>query len=75
MKKAKLFLSLVMILAVVSMVLFACGDKDAHDCNDANFNHKCDVCEKVLSVCKDENSDHKCDVCEKVLSACTDENS
>ena len=62
MKKAKLLLSLVMILAVVSMVLFACGDKDAHDCNDANFDHKCDVCEKVLSACKDEDNDEFCDI-------------
>ena len=75
MKKAKLLLSLVMILAVVSMVLFACGDKGAHDCKDANSDHKCDVCEKPLRICKDENSDHKCDVCEKAISACKDENS
>jgi len=73
MKKAKLLLSLVMILAVVSMVLFACGDKDAHDCKDENYDHKCDVCEKVLNACKEENFDHKCDVCEKVLNACKDE--
>ena len=75
MKKAKLLLSLVMILAVVSMVLFACVDKDAHDCKDANSDHKCDVCEKPLRICKDENSDHKCDVCEKAISACKDKNS
>ena len=62
MKKAKLFLSLVMILAVVSMVLFACGDKGAHDCKDENFDHKCDVCEKVLSACKDEDNNGYCDI-------------
>ena len=65
MKKAKLLLFLVMILVVASMVLFACGDKDAHDCKDANSDHKCDVCEKVLSACKDENRDHSCDICGK----------
>ena len=62
MKKAKLLLFLVMILVVASMVLFACGDKDAHDCTDANSDHKCDVCEKVLSDCKDEDNDGFCDI-------------
>ena len=62
MKKAKLLLFLVMILVVASMVLFACGDKDAHDCKDENFDHKCDVCEKVLSDCKDEDNDGFCDI-------------
>lgn len=39
---------------------------------DGNKDHKCDVCEKVLSECADTDNDHKCDVCEKVLSECVD---
>ena len=67
MKKAKLLLFLVMILVVASMVLFACGDKDAHDCKDENFDHKCDVCEKELSACKDEDNDGFCDICNEYI--------
>ncbi|MBQ4072910.1 MAG: leucine-rich repeat domain-containing protein [Clostridia bacterium] len=74
MKKAKLLLSLVMILAVVSMVLFACGDKDAHDCKDANFDHKCDVCETSI-LCFDNDNNHNCDICGKELSYCFDNTS
>ena len=35
---------------------------------DADKDHKCDVCKKVLSVCADTNKDHKCDLCGKALS-------
>ena len=44
-------------------------------CKDENpADHKCDVCQKVLSECKDDNpADHKCDICQKVLSECKDE--
>ena len=62
-----LLLFLVMILVVASMVLFACGDKDAHDCKDANSDHKCDVCENVLSACKDEDNDEFCDICNEYI--------
>ena len=35
---------------------------------DGNKDHKCDVCEKILSECTDTNKDHKCDICGKTLS-------
>ena len=35
---------------------------------DGNKDHKCDVCDKVLSECTDTNKDHKCDLCGKTLS-------
>ena len=74
MKKAKLLLSLVMILAVVSMVLFACADKDAHVCKDENFDHKCDICETSI-LCFDNDNNHNCDICGKELSSCFDNTS
>ena len=35
---------------------------------NGNKDHKCDVCEKILSECTDTNKDHKCDLCGKTLS-------
>ena len=52
-----------------------CGskkDEAAHA--DANRDHKCDTCSKVLSECADANKDHKCDTCGKVLTECADAN-
>ena len=52
-----------------------CGskkDEAAHA--DANKDHKCDTCSKVLSECADTNKDHKCDTCGKVLTECADAN-
>ena len=52
-----------------------CGskkDEAAHA--DANKDHKCDTCTKVLSECADANKDHKCDTCGKVLTQCADVN-
>ena len=58
------------------------ADKD-HNCDrcgntcctdDTPADHKCDICQTVISECKDENpADHKCDICKKVLSKCRDE--
>ena len=46
-----------------------CGAKaDEAEHTDTDKDHKCDVCEKVLSECADTNKDHKCDLCGKVLS-------
>ena len=46
-----------------------CGAKtDEAEHTDTDKNHKCDVCEKVLSECADTNRDHKCDLCGKTLS-------
>ena len=46
-----------------------CGaKKDEAEHTDADKDHKCDVCEKVLSECADNDKDHKCDLCGKTLS-------
>ncbi len=50
-----------------------CNAKDAYaEHADADKNHVCDTCGKVLSECADDNKDHKCDYCGKVLSECAD---
>ena len=41
---------------------------DEAEHTDGNKDHKCDVCDKVLSECADTNRDHKCDLCDKTLS-------
>ena len=52
-----------------------CDAKDAYaEHADADENHVCDTCGKVLSECADDNKDHKCDYCGKVLSECADDN-
>ncbi len=52
-----------------------CNAKDAYaEHADADKNHVCDTCGKVLSECADDNKDHKCDYCGKTLSECADDN-
>ena len=51
-----------------------CGYEAKCGHNDANKDHKCDICGKTLSECLDEDKDHKCDTCGKVLSECADTN-
>ena len=52
-----------------------CDAKDAYAKHaDADKNHVCDTCGKVLSECADDNKDHKCDYCGKTLSECADDN-
>jgi len=43
-------------------------------CSDENHDHKCDCCEKVLSICEDDDHDHLRDECNKKLSDCADTN-
>ena len=60
MKKAKLLLFLVMILAVVSMVLFACD----HDCKDEDDDEFCDICNEYigcLSFTKNQDNTYSVD--------------
>ena len=38
------------------------------NCIDANKNHKCDICDYIISECADANKDHKCDYCGKKLT-------
>lgn len=46
-----------------------CNAKDAYaEHADADKNHVCDTCGKVLSECADDNKDHKCDYCGKTIS-------
>ena len=41
---------------------------------DTNEDHKCDLCDKVLSDCADKDNNHKCDRCGAELSECEDKN-
>ena len=43
-----------------------CGYACLHD--DADKNHICDICSKVISNHEDANKDHICDYCEKIIS-------
>ena len=38
------------------------------NCIDANKDHKCDICDYIVSECADDNKDHKCDYCGKKLT-------
>lgn len=41
---------------------------------DKDNDHKCDICNKILSKCIDNNKEHKCDICNNTLSKCVDAN-
>ena len=49
-----------------------CGYACLHD--DADKNHICDICSKVISNHEDANKDHICDYCEKIISNHEDAN-
>ena len=38
------------------------------NCIDADKDHKCDICDYIISECADDNKDHKCDDCGKKLT-------
>ena len=38
------------------------------NCIDTNKDHKCDICDYIISECADDNKDHKCDYCGKKLT-------
>ena len=38
------------------------------NCIDADKDHKCDICDYIISECADDNKDHKCDYCGKKLA-------
>ena len=38
------------------------------NCIDANKDHKCDICDYIISECADDNKGHKCDYCGKKLT-------
>ena len=41
---------------------------ETENCIDANKDHKCDICDYIISECADDNKDHKCDYCGKKLT-------
>ena len=41
---------------------------ETENCIDANKDHKCDICDYIISKCADDNKDHKCDYCGKKLT-------
>ena len=46
-----------------------CGSSETYKCLDENKDHKCDVCNGLISKCVDLNKNHKCDVCGKTISS------
>ena len=47
----------------------ACGSSETYKCIDENKDHKCDVCNGLISKCVDLNKNHKCDICGKTISS------
>ena len=45
-----------------------CGSSETYKCIDENKDHKCDVCNGLISKCIDLNKNHKCDICGKTIS-------
>ena len=45
-----------------------CGSSETYKCINENKDHKCDVCNGLISKCVDLNKNHKCDVCGKTIS-------
>ena len=41
---------------------------ETENCIDASKDHKCDICDYIISECADDNKDHKCDYCGKKLT-------
>ena len=46
-----------------------CGSSETYKCIDENRDHKCDVCNGLISKCIDLNKNHKCDICGKTVSS------
>ena len=46
-----------------------CGSSETYKCLDENKDHKCDVCNGLISKCVDLNKNHKCDICGKTISS------
>ena len=46
-----------------------CGSSETYKCIDENRDHKCDVCNGLISRCIDLNKNHKCDICGKTISS------
>ena len=46
-----------------------CGSSETYKCIDENKDHKCDVCNGLISKCIDLNKNHKCDICGKTVSS------
>ena len=46
-----------------------CGSSETYKCIDENKDHKCDICNGLISKCIDLNKNHKCDICGKTISS------
>ena len=46
-----------------------CSSGETYKCIDENKDHKCDVCNGLISKCVDLNKNHKCDICGKTISS------
>ena len=46
-----------------------CGSSETYKCIDEDRDHKCDVCNGLISKCVDLNKNHKCDICGKTISS------
>ena len=41
---------------------------ETENCIDANKDHKCDICDYIISECADTDKNHICDYCGKIIS-------
>ena len=67
-KTLTIIIALIMCLLLVFTLVACSGITTQHNCIDANSNHKCDGCSKILSTCVDNDNNNKCDICNKVIN-------
>ena len=41
---------------------------ETDNCTDEDNNHKCDICDYIISECADTDKNHICDICGKIIS-------
>ena len=47
---------------------------ETDNCTDEDKNHKCDICDYIISECADTDKNHICDICGKIISNHEDAN-
>ena len=47
---------------------------ETDNCIDEDKNHKCDICDYIISECADTDKNHICDICGKIISNHEDAN-
>ena len=62
-------------LLLLSLTLTSCnqatnGQSIFNQCFDANNDHCCDLCGRVINTCVDIDNDHFCDMCSANISIC-----